>query len=164
MDPLKYNTLYIKTNNKFLQEKYKSRFNYVNDCGVDLFCPEELVVPSGSLATTINFQIECKMVSSAGHRIGYMLVPRSSISKTPLRMSNSIGIIDPDYRGSIMAKVDNILPRGVFLNREFNKYTIEKGQRLFQLVSPDLTHIQVKLVQELDETQRGSGGFGSTGT
>ena len=38
----------------------------------------------------------------------YMLVPRSSISKTPLRMANSIGIIDAGYRGEIMAAVDNI--------------------------------------------------------
>ena len=50
------------------------------------------------------------------------------ISKTPLRMSNSIGLIDGGYRGEIMAYCDNI--------KDF-EYTINKGERLFQLVAVD---------------------------
>ena len=79
---------------------------------------------------------------------------RSSIAKTPLRMCNSVGLIDGGYRGEIMAVVDNI---------KNEVYTIEPGQRLFQLVGMDGSPIHFKLVDELSESTRGKGGFGSTG-
>ena len=84
----------------------------------------------------------------------YLLMPRSSISKTPLRQCNSVGLIDAGYRGEIMAAVDNIkdIP-----------YTVEPGQRLFQLVSMDGAPITFEIVSELSQTDRGDGGFGSTG-
>ena len=81
-------------------------------------------------------------------------MPWSSISKTPLRMSNSIGLIDGGYRGEIVAMCDNI---------KTVEYKVEKGQRLFQLVATDSSPIHYELVEELNETTRGSGGFGSTG-
>ena len=69
-------------------------------------------------------------------------------------MANSVGIIDRDYRGNIMAVVDNI---------KDEPYQINKGDRLFQICSGNLEPIQFQLVNELSNTQRGSGGFGSTG-
>jgi len=81
-------------------------------------------------------------------------MPRSSISKTPLRLSNSIALIDAGYRGEIMAAVDNI---------KDDIFYIKKGQRLFQLVSMDGSPINLELVNELTQTTRGEGGFGSTG-
>ena len=83
-----------------------------------------------------------------------MLVPRSSIFRTPLRQANNIGIIDSGYRGRIMVPVDN---------RSNRDYFIDAGDRLFQLVHPSLKPISIEIVKELDETERGSGGFGSTG-
>jgi len=53
-----------------------------------------------------------------------------------------------------MAPCDNI---------KDSNYTVEKGQRLFQLVAADCSSISYKIVNELSETSRGSGGFGSTG-
>ena len=85
---------------------------------------------------------------------GYFLFPRSSISKTPLRMSNSIGLIDGGYRGEIMAVCDNI--------KDF-KFSVKAGDRLFQIVSSDLSPIKFKIVDELSSSTRGEGGFGSTG-
>ena len=85
---------------------------------------------------------------------GYFLFPRSSISKTPLRLANSIGLIDGGYRGEIMAVCDNI--------KDYD-FSISKGDRLFQLVSADLSTIEFKIVKELSDSTRGSGGFGSTG-
>ena len=84
----------------------------------------------------------------------YYLIPRSSISKTPLRMANSIGLIDGGYRGEIMAPCDNI--------KDFN-YSIKEGERLFQLVASDSSPIHYEITDNLSETSRGSGGFGSTG-
>ena len=84
----------------------------------------------------------------------YLLMPRSSISKTPLRLCNSIGLIDAGYRGEIMAAVDNV---------KQEKYEIDMGQRLFQIVSMDGGPISFELTDELSQTKRGTDGFGSTG-
>ena len=84
----------------------------------------------------------------------YLLMPRSSIFKTPLRQCNSIGLIDAGYRGQIMVAVDNI---------KDDDYVIEVKQRLFQLVAMDGSPIYFELIDELTETTRGEGGFGSTG-
>ena len=84
----------------------------------------------------------------------YYLMPRSSISKTPLRMSNSIGLIDGGYRGEIMAYCDNI--------KNYN-FSLKKGQRLFQLVAHDCSQISFQLEENLTDTSRGNKGFGSTG-
>ena len=85
---------------------------------------------------------------------GYYLMPRSSIVKTPLRLANSVGLIDSSYRGTIRAVVDNI---------KMTDYVVEKGSRLFQIVAHDGKPITHEFVNELSETQRGDGGFGSTG-
>ena len=81
-------------------------------------------------------------------------MPRSSISKTPLRLANSLGLIDAGYRGEIMAAVDNI--------KDFS-YEVEIGQRLFQIVAMDGSAIHFELGDHLSETTRGTDGFGSTG-
>ena len=67
-------------------------------------------------------------------------MPRSSISKTPPRLCNAIGLIDAGYRGEIMAAVDNI---------KQESYEVEKGQRLFQLVSMDGGPVYFELVDIL---------------
>ena len=89
--------------------------------------------------------------------VGYYLYPRSSTCvKTPLRLANSVGIIDSGYRGNIIAVFDNISSN--------KSYATLKNQRLVQLCPPNLTHpLIVSLVDSLDDTMRGAGGFGSTG-
>ena len=112
---------------------------------------KEDVKPGDSMPTKlIKLGISCEPKDGKA----YYLMPRSSISKTPLRMSNSIGLIDGGYRGEIMASCDNI--------KDYT-YKVEKGQRLFQIVSPDLSPIDYSLVDTLTDTTRGKGGFGSTG-
>ena len=69
-------------------------------------------------------------------------------------INDSVGIIDCGYRGDITAAVDNIGDCDYFLG---------KGTRSFQLCSPDLKPMDVVLVNQLSESSRGSGGFGSTG-
>ena len=135
-------------------ETLKTKFLYENHChfhegdsGLDLFFPETVILqPRETLL--VDFQIKIDSGQS------YWLIPRSSISKTPLRMSNSIGLIDKNYRGNIKVSLDNI--------SEF-PYTISADSRLFQIVSPGLEEIYMKIVNNLTETTRGEGGFGSTG-
>ena len=119
------------------------------DAGLDLFIIDSLIIPTGETAI-IKSNIACENTDE----MPYLLMPRSSISKTPLRQCNSVGLIDAGYRGEIMAAVDNIkdIP-----------YTVEPGQRLFQLVSMDGAPITFEIVSELSQTDRGDGGFGSTG-
>lgn len=122
---------------------------YVGDSGFDLYVPADITVAPGETAT-IDHRIVCEPQFTGG----YYLYPRSSISKTPLRLANSVGIIDNGYRGSIMAKVDN---------RGTEPYTIKRGERLFQLCHPSLQPLTVRLVTAVDvHTERGTGGFGST--
>ncbi|MDD9888137.1 MAG: dUTP diphosphatase [Candidatus Marinimicrobia bacterium] len=119
------------------------------DAGLDLFVINEQTISAGE-STLIHLEIACETEEG----IPYLLMPRSSIAKTPLRLSNSIGLIDGGYRGEIMAAVDNI---------KNEAYTVEPGQRLFQLVAMDGSPIHFELVESLSDTTRGEGGFGSTG-
>ena len=119
------------------------------DAGIDLFVTEDQIIEAGETAR-IHLGICCENAENKP----YLLMPRSSIAKTPLRLCNSIGLIDGGYRGEIMAAVDNI---------KDEDYKIEKGQRLFQLVAMDGSPVKFELVDKLTDTTRGEGGFGSTG-
>ena len=68
--------------------------------------------------------------------------------------ANCVGVIDSDYRGEIVVGL---------LNSSKEDYTIEPGERVAQLVIMPVTQARVSVVEELDETERGTGGFGSTG-
>jgi dUTP pyrophosphatase len=101
---------------------------------------------------------------------GFYLYPRSSISKTRMRLANSVGIIDAGYRGDLIAAVDTI---GLFGSTDIwhiwkeTLSPIKKYDRYFQVCAPDLSPFLVHIVdteQDLSPpTTRGHGGFGSTG-
>lgn len=96
---------------------------------------------------------------------GYYLYPRSSIVKTPFRLSNSVGIIDSGYRGELMAVVDNISAANTDIKTNIVQY-MPPMTRMFQICSPTLEPFMVKIVnseEQLGLTERGNGGFGSTG-
>jgi len=145
--------LQILVHNSFLHTKYATKTNLTGDAGIDLYCPEDIICPARS-TTKIDLMISCQMIDEMGNQVSYMLFPRSSIVKTPLRLANSIGLIDSQYRGNIIAFVDN---------NSDAVYVVNRGDRLFQIVGPHLESLSVEIVEELDETERGSGGFGSTG-
>lgn len=84
----------------------------------------------------------------------YLLLPRSSISKTPLLMRNSIGLIDAGYLGTLKVPL---------YNTSSEPFTIIKGQRYVQLVNADLSPVNFELTDTLRTTSRNTGGFGSTG-
>ena len=85
----------------------------------------------------------------------FYLYARSSIYKTPFILANNVGIIDSGYRGNICAAL---------YNTHSTPEVVEMGKRIAQICMPDLSfNFHVKLVEELDDTSRGSGGFGSTG-
>jgi dUTPase len=101
---------------------------------------------------------------------GFYLYPRSSISKTRMRLANSVGIIDAGYRGDLIAAVDTI---GLFGSTDIwhvwkeTLSPIKKYDRYFQVCAPDLSPFLVHIVDDETDlsppTARGTGGFGSTG-
>jgi dUTPase len=101
---------------------------------------------------------------------GFYLYPRSSISKTRMRLANSVGIIDAGYRGDLIAAVDTI---GLFGSTDIwhtwkeTLSPIKKYDRYFQVCAPDLSPFLVHIVPTEaglgTPTARGTGGFGSTG-
>jgi dUTP pyrophosphatase len=87
-----------------------------------------------------------------------LVFPRSSIRKTNLQLSNSVGVIDSGYRGELQATFNKI--QGID-NVERENYKV--GDRVCQLMIIPHPTIEFNEVNELSNTERGEGGFGSTG-
>lgn len=85
-----------------------------------------------------------------------LVFPRSSISKYHLDLANSVGVIDSSYRGEVMVRFKKTLDRPYA-----NVYNI--GDKICQLIIIPYPSIELTQVDELSNTERGSGGFGSTG-
>ena len=156
-----------------LKEKYKDTADKHNlkmkndkypDAGFDIFTPEDYFC-NQAIVTKINFGIKCSASLAEWQtpnnyvHTGYYMYPRSSLSKTKLRLANSVGIIDSGYRGNLIGAFDCITQN--------EEYKVLKYDRLVQICAPDLRPIIVQIVdseEELGEkTNRGGGGFGSTG-
>lgn len=154
-------TLYIRTLNDdvkqlIIQQIQNHRWT---DSGFDI----PLVAQSVDLSTSVvsfSLGIEVAATMENEENRPCLLLPRSSIYKTPFRLCNSIGLIDAGYRGEVQAKVDN-------LEREDETTLfLESGTRIFQICQHTfLPWKRVKIVDELPPPTdtRGSGGFGSTG-
>jgi dUTP pyrophosphatase len=137
---------------------YESR-----NSGFDLFCNgEDIDETYSSTASLISQGCRALAVATNGSPRAYWLSPRSSISKTPWRLANSLGLMDATYRGVVKAAIFSCDPG----NMTPNRITLH-GQRLVQLAQPDLMPWDyVSVVETLPgpETLRGEGGFGSTGS
>ena len=133
------------------------------DAGFDLFTPNSTTI-KGRTTYKVDHKVKCSMVWVDDYEnempVAFYLYPRSSTAtKTPLRLANSVGIIDAGYRGSLIAAFDNWSE---------DLHTITASQRLVQVCPPDLSNypLYVALVETEDAlgaTTRGEGGFGSTG-
>ncbi|MDR3688962.1 MAG: dUTP diphosphatase [Fimbriimonas sp.] len=126
------------------------KYQTAGAAGMDLCCSESFELQP----------LERRMVST-GVRIavppGYeaQVRPRSGLAhRHGISMVNSPGTIDSDYRGEIRVILINLGDKTVQFNH---------GERIGQLVLCPVAHAMLKVVDELDETQRGHGGFGSTG-
>lgn len=140
---------YVNTHNTHVATKFPN-------AGFDLLTPNKMEITTEFFK--LNTEITCAMFDSNNNPVSYFLYPRSSIAKTNYRFANSVGIIDSGYRGNII---------GIFDNHSKESTTIKQYSRLLQLCAPNLGPIKVEIVDYLnelsDETERGSGGFGSTG-
>jgi dUTP pyrophosphatase len=128
---------------------YHSKTDTDGNSGFDLYLPATTNFPAGH-TVMVNFGVAMKTNAASG----FWLLPRSSLSKTPLRLANSVGLVDPNYRGSLIGAFHNTGPVDI---------EIPEGTRLLQVALPSLMPFRMHWVHHLDETERGSGGFGSTG-
>lgn len=145
------------------------------DAGFDLFVLQKLItrIPMGGDdkwgmdVLKVRHGIRCVMIYHSSVRTqyeAYFLYPRSSVSKSPYRLANSVGIIDSGYRGEIIGMFDHHKPASDnTLPNDFD--------RMCQICARNLKPflVDVKMVDSytvddvISETRRGEGGFGSTG-
>tara|TARA_B100000787_G_scaffold11469_1_gene8527 strand:+ start:3203 stop:3649 length:447 start_codon:yes stop_codon:yes gene_type:complete len=118
------------------------------DVGLDIPMQLSVIIP----ANTRSFKINLDFKTDSTH--GYMILPRSSISKTTIRLANSVGIIDKNYRGDLMVVVDNLGDVDVLF---------QEGCCYFQIVSFDGNLPKYQIENVVTDTSRGVGGFGSSG-
>jgi len=132
------------------------------DAGFDILTTANQYLPfARTFPNKVDFHIVCaaKIVLQNGmYNTGFYMYPRSSISKSPLRLANNVGIIDAGYRGHLMGMFDLI---------SMKDEAIAKFDRYLQICAPGLVPIFVEIVDSKEDlgeqTERGEGGFGSTG-
>ena len=94
-------------------------------------------------------------VAPSEKNVVILIYARSSLAtKHGLTLANSVGVVDSDYRGEILVPLIN-------LGKE--TYTINHGERIAQMVITPILTPTIEITDTLEETQRGKGGFGSTG-
>ena len=122
------------------------KYAKADDAGLDLVAVRKWEDSLGNICygTGLSMEIPSGYVS--------LLFPRSSISKTNLRLANAVGVVDPGYRGEIILKFDNL-----------GGEQYEIGDRIGQMIILPYPKIEFEEVNHLSDTQRGGGGFGSTG-
>jgi len=128
------------------------RYARPGDAGLDLYAATRVVLePGARIAVPTGLAIEIP----AGYA-GFVL-PRSGLAlRHGITKLNTPGLIDAGYRGEIKVLLINHDPR--------TTVTIERGERIAQLVVQAVEHVELVEVDELSESERGAGGFGSTGT
>ena len=139
----------LNHNNNVLTSKYPNS-------GFDIFIPETITFENRE-SKLVDLNIIAEMYNEHKKITAFYVYPRSSISKTPLVLTNSVGIIDQGYRGII---------KGAFHSLSANVYMVDKHTRLLQICHPSLLPFLVELIDDKNNftsSERGTGGFGSTG-
>ena len=163
--------IWIDPKNVELREKYVEHVKNHNEhietdefpnSGFDLLIPEDTMIPNDSLLNS--FFLDCKVKTEMcfeDRPAAYYVFVRSSFSKTPLILSNHVGVIDAGYRGNVKIALRNLEATTSYSGG----YRLEKYKSIVQICHPLLCPIHVEIVDlesELSTTSRGSGGFGST--
>ncbi len=138
--------------------KYKSKYGYKLekrelDAGYDLRSPKDMTLKPGEIGI-----IDTGICIDFPDNMMGIVAPRSSSSKTGLELTNTIGIIDPSYRG----RNDRLIAKVCCRNTHEYLY-IKKGEKFAQIFFLEIPETEMELVDEFDERED-RGGFGSTGT
>lgn len=142
-------------NIKKLRDNAKIPFRATpGSAGMDLYaCVDEPITIEGGEKAVIPTGIAIELPSA---ELGAFVFARSGLAiKHGIGLLNSVGVIDSDYRGEICVGLINQLKES---------YTIQPDERIAQLVIMPVSLITPAEAESLDETKRGAGGFGSTGS
>lgn len=166
--------LYVADHEDELLELYENKIKEHNrsimsnpypDSGFDLFFPEAVIFNENVTSKFIDFKVKaemfyCNTFSGNLTPCAFYIHPRSSISKTPLMLANHTGIIDSGYRGNLIGAFRWLLNSITEPN-----YVLDKHIRLLQVCHPTLCPIYVTIASKnsITASDRGDGGFGSTG-
>ncbi len=163
------NTMSLQLNVRFLRnsaaELYGSGVDMNGACGLAYATPcsagldlracfeeEEIIIPAGgryAIPAGIAIDPQCNTVAG-------FIYSRSGLgTKKGLTVSQGVGVVDPDYRGEIFISL---------LNTSGEDRVIARGERVAQLVFQPFFRAQISVVDSLEDTERGEGGFGHTGT
>ena len=127
------------------------QYAYAGDAGVDLCATQALELKPGQRAL-----VPTSIAIALPEGYAGFVMPRSGLAvKHGISIVNTPGLIDSNYRGELKVCLINL--------DQTNSFNINVGDRIAQLVVMPTTHINFKQVDALDSTQRGSGGFGSSG-
>ena len=128
------------------------RYGSDGAAGIDIYYNgvETVTIGPGALA-----ELETHLAVEIPSGCFGMLVVRSGYGWRGLSMLNSVGVIDSDYRGEIGIKL---------VNHGHDVITIAPGVRVAQMIVVPFLHVDLERVAGLGDTERGHGGFGSTGT
>jgi len=127
-------------------------YAHETDAAADLYAMEDQTIAAMSCGTKLRTGVNIQLPE------GWLalIIPRSSIgAKTPLRLSNSVGLIDSGYRGELGVLYDNLTS---------TPYEVHQGDRIAQLLVMPSYRFKAQVVDTLEDSDRGEGGFGSTGT
>ena len=138
---------------EFFEEHGLPSYGTEASAGLDLiaYIDDAVVVEAGKvelIPTGMHIQLPADNLAA-------MLLPKSGIGhKKGIVLGNLVGLIDADYRNQMFVSV---------WNRSSEDYTINPGDKVCQMVVVPVLQMQLNIVDELNETNRGMGGFGSTG-
>lgn len=143
-------TLYTVKIKKLNEEAIIPNFAHKGDAGMDLYSIEEVVIPPGKTAlikTGISIQLP-KMTEA-------QVRPRSGLAlKNSITVLNTPGTIDEGYRGEVGV---------ILINHGVSDFTVTKHMKIAQMIVKPIYDINVLEVDNLSDSDRGEGGFGSTG-
>ena len=118
--------------------------------GLDLYALDVVTVGAGE---TVLVHTGIALAIPEGYA-GFIYARSGIATKRGLAPANKVGVIDADYRGEIMVALHN---------HSMTEQTVDAGERVAQLVVAPFLSVELTVVEALDETERASGGFGSTG-
>lgn len=151
----------MKINVKLDENAIMPQKAYKTDGGFDLFAPEDFIVPCTYNVPQMDGTIEPFIGSDVIDTGVHMVIPAGYVgmikSKSGLNVRNGIiaeGVVDAGYTGSIKVKLYNL---------SNDTYYFNKGDKITQIVILPIPYVELEQVDELSETDRGEGGFGSTG-
>ena len=147
----KYHSYAIELPMVLDQGAHEPTYAHDTDAAADLYALEDVTLEPCSIGNKIRTGVKIQLPESWLA----LIIPRSSIgAKTPLRLSNSVGLIDSGYRGELGVLYDNIGD---------DPYEIHAGDRIAQLLVMPSYRFQAKVVEALEDSDRGETGFGDSG-